>query len=240
MVMTLALLMSYISSTSPKELAATPDEVKWSEVNIPAEGRTGNWVLAPGSDIQKLAMAIDGTLYCYAKPTGISYTLFKSGDGGYTWSYTGKVTEAIVAIATAPNDADVIFYATTTNVYKSVDAGVTFLSLPPNPGGAGSNNITITSLSVSRLDNSHVIAIGTRDSDSLEYGSIYTFDEDKPSSWLNTGIGNYDVVALAFSPNYPTDYQLMAIVTDEHDTFTKTRVDKGVWDEVLVMPQSLV
>ena len=52
------------------------------------------------SYVQHLTLARDGTIYCYASPSGTSYTLFKSGDGGYSWSSAGKVTDAIVDIAT--------------------------------------------------------------------------------------------------------------------------------------------
>ena len=87
-----------------------PDEVKWSRVNIPTEGKAGNWVLASGSDVAHLALAIDGTLYAYVK--GFTYTLYKSTDEGSSWSYIGGITEAIVDIATTPSDASIIYYAT--------------------------------------------------------------------------------------------------------------------------------
>ncbi len=97
---------------APTSLAiASPDEVKWSRVNIPTEGKGGNWVLADGSDVQHLRVAIDGTLYAYGK--GLTYTLYKSTDDGYSWSYIGDVQDSIVDIATAPVDANVIYYATT-------------------------------------------------------------------------------------------------------------------------------
>ena len=57
-------------------------------------------------------MAIDGTLYSYANPVGTSYTLFKSADAGYSWPTTGKVKEAIVDIAIALDDANIVYYAT--------------------------------------------------------------------------------------------------------------------------------
>ncbi|MFC1980659.1 hypothetical protein ACFLVN_00180 [Chloroflexota bacterium] len=94
---------------------ASADEVKWSRVNIPTEGRAGDWVLADGSDIQHLTMSADGTLYAYAK--GLSYTLYKSTDGGYGWSHIDDVADDIVDIATAPANADYIYYATTADVY---------------------------------------------------------------------------------------------------------------------------
>ena len=49
-------LLGSIISISP--VVASPGEVKWFRVNIPTEGKPGNWVLAKGSDIQHLTMAI--------------------------------------------------------------------------------------------------------------------------------------------------------------------------------------
>jgi len=105
------LLTALFSAPFPNSTMATPDEVRWSRVNIPAEGNPGDWVLASGSDIRQLTISSDGTLYCYANPSGTSYTLFKSTDGGCRWSYTGGVKGIIVDIATAPNDANTVYYA---------------------------------------------------------------------------------------------------------------------------------
>jgi len=89
----LVLLLSLsIFSTSPT--VASAGEVKWTRVNIPTEGTGGNWVLADGSDIQHLTEATDGTLYAYGK--GLTYTLYKSTNGGYSWSYIGNVQDNIV------------------------------------------------------------------------------------------------------------------------------------------------
>ncbi len=107
----LLLLLSLLVSISPLTPAvADPDAVKWSRVNIPTEGKAGNWVLASGSDVAHLTIAIDGTLYSYVN--GLTYTLYKSTDEGSSWSYIGGITDAIVDIATAPNDASTIYYAT--------------------------------------------------------------------------------------------------------------------------------
>jgi len=227
----LILLLSLLGSIlfiSPA--VASPDVVKWSGVNIPTEGKPGNWVLANGSDAQHLTMALDGTLYCYVNPSGTSYTLFKSTDGGYSWSYIGEVEDEIVDIATAPDDASGVYYATSSAVYKSTDAGGSFILLPANPGGAGSNNMEITSIDVARAGGSNIITVGTRDTDSSEYGGVYILDEsDLISGWLDTNLGSYDVYAIVFSPNFATDQQLVAVVTDETDTFVTTRIGDGGW-----------
>jgi len=223
----LILLLSLLGLGTPA--TADSDAVKWLEVNLPTEGESGNWVLASGSDVQHLTMAIDGTLYCYANPSGTSYTLFKSTDGGYSWAYTGKVEDAIVDIAVAPDDASIIYYATVSDVYKSTDAGSSFTKLL-NPGGAGSDNLTITSIDVARLDGDSVIAVGIRDADSSQYGGVYTLDEGKlVPSWIDTNVDSYDVYAVAFSPNYAGDWQLVAVVTDETDTLVTTKFGDSGW-----------
>jgi len=231
----LILLFGLLGSIFPISSAvATPDEVEWSRVNIPTEGRSGNWVLANGSDVQHLTMAIDGTLYCYAEPSGTSYTLFKSTDGGYSWSYTGKVSDDINDIATAPDDSNVVYYATSSNVYKSTDAGNSFTPLPSNPGGAGTDNLTITSIDVAPLYSNNIITVGTRDTDTSQFGGVYTLDEAQViPSWTDTNVGNYDVYSVAFSPNFPADRQLVAVVTDESDTIVTTKVGDAVWDATI-------
>ncbi len=204
-------------------------EMRWSKVTIPADGAGGNWVLAKGSDISNLIMAIDGTLYASANPTGTTYRLFKSKDKGVGWAAVGRVTDTIVDIATAPDNAGIIYYATASAVYRSVDSGDNFIALPPNPGGAGSGNLEITGVAVSRLSNRYVIAIAVRDRDAGQYGSVYTLDENDPVRWVNTNIGNYDAYAVAFSPNFPADRELAAVITDEVDTWVSFQIWAQNW-----------
>jgi hypothetical protein len=211
---------------------ATADEVKWSPVNIPSEGKAGNWVLAGGTDIQQLVMTTGGDLYAHAR--GLTYTLCESSDGGYHWSYPGNVKDDIAAMAAAPDDADTIYYATVSEVYKSSDGGQKFTQLAASPGGAGSNDIEITDIDVVTLDGSNIVAAATRDSDSSQFGGVYVLNEDKPfSEWMDTGIGNYDVYAVAFSPNFTADQQLVAVATDETDTFVTTKVGAATWGQTV-------
>ena len=221
------LLLSLSLSIPASPAIASPDEVKWTRVNIPAEGRAGNWMLADGSDVQHLTMAVDGTLYAYGK--GLTYTLYKSTDGGYSWSYIGDVQDSIVDIATAPNDANAIYYATASDVYRSTNGGEKFYRLPPNPGGAGSNNIAITAIDITQMD-SAIVAVGTRDTDNSEFGGVYILDEEQViPSWQDTSLGNYDVYAVAFSPDYAAYHQLVAVVTDESDTLVTTKFGEAGW-----------
>jgi len=215
------LLLSLLGSISPA--VANTDEVKWFRFNIPLDGKPGNWVLADGSDVQHLTKASDGTLYAYGKD--LTYTLYKSTDSGYNWSAIGKVQDTIVDIAIAPDG--VAYYATASTIYKSTDNGSKFVPLP-SPGGAGSNGIEITSFDVTRINNNIIVA-GTRDTGIGEYGGVYILDETAPFTWTNTNPGNYDAYAVAFSPNFPGDQQLVAVVTNETNTFVTTKFGSAGW-----------
>jgi photosystem II stability/assembly factor-like uncharacterized protein len=208
-------------------VSASPESLRWIKVNIPAGGEAGKWVLADGSNVRHLALAGDGTLY--AGVQGLTYTLYRSTDGGLSWAAIGNVRDTIIGIAVSPRDAKKVYYATTSAVYRSVNSGKTFAALPANPGGAGTGHREITSLDVSSL-NDGIIAVATRDTDSAEYGGVYILDEGNiVPLWVNTGIGNYDVYAVAFSPNYTSDRQLIAVTTNETDTLIASKTGDAGW-----------
>lgn len=210
---------------------ASSDAAKWVGVSMPAQGTSGNWVLATGSDIQCLTAAPDGTLYIHCR--GLPYTLYQSRDGGKSWLYISKVKDDIVGIAFSPVNADTVYYATSSTVYRSTDAGNSFQSLPPGPGGAGNGNIEITSIDATFM-NGDIVAVSTRDKDSLEFGGVYIFDEaDTSFTWTDSEIGTYDVYSVAFSPNYPLDGQLVAVITDEIDTYTAVKPGDAGWNTLI-------
>jgi photosystem II stability/assembly factor-like uncharacterized protein len=183
----LALLLSILVFSLTPGTAASADEVKWSQVNTPTEGSAGDWVLANGSDVQHLTMSTNGTLYAYAE--GLTYTLYRSTDGGYSWSYLGGVQDSIVDIAISTQDEDIIYYATTANVYRSTDGSKKFDQLAANPGGAGNNNVEITDIAVTHLS-SNLVAVATRDTDNSEFGGVYILDEEQlVPSWVIYLIG---------------------------------------------------
>lgn len=189
----------------------------WTRASIPAQGEPGHWVLANGSDLHHLTEAADGTIYAYG--AGLAVTLYRSDDHGAGWTAVGNVDDSMVAIAVSPQDPAVIYYATQATIYRSTNGGATFGSLPPNPGNTGQGNLSITSLAVSWAD-SQVIAVGTADADSGEFGGVYLLDEGTGTYiWEDTGIGSLDVYAVAFSPNFSADRQIVAVATDETDTY---------------------
>ncbi len=209
--------------------SAASEAARWTKVNIPTEGDAGNWVLAPGSDILHLTASGDGTLYAYVK--GPTYTLYRSADSGYSWEHIGNVRDVIIDIAIYPQDPSTIYYATISQVYRSMNYGQTFLMLPPHPGGAGTNHKEITSIDTVKME-SNMVVVGIRDTDSAEFGGAYILDEaDIVPSWLDTSLSSFDVMAVAFSPQYSDNWQTVAVATDENDTFVCTRVGDAGWND---------
>ncbi|MHB8105366.1 MAG: hypothetical protein ACYDG5_07510, partial [Dehalococcoidales bacterium] len=221
----ISLLLNLIAINSAPTLAANPEALKWTRVNIPTEGTAGGWVLASGSDVQHLTAAADGTLYAYYVKGSI-HALFKSTDGGLRWAYTSDVSGAITSIAISPKDTKIVYYTTASSVYRSSDAGKSFSQLPALPVGAAH----ITSIAVTWL-NVNIIAVGMANAASSNFGGVYMIEEgDFISSWTDTSIGNYDVYALGFSPNYPVDRQIVAVATNETDTFINSKIGNANWN----------
>ena len=211
-------------------LSASAEPLRWTRVNIPTGNEAGNWVLAAGSNIRSMAAAADGALY--AAVQGLPSTLYKSTDGGLTWTAAGNVQDTIVDIAVSSDDPSRIYYATTSTVYRSLNGGRTFAALIASPGGAGTGNKQITSIDAAGSGKS-IVAAAVRDNDNAEYGGVYFLDETNiVPAWTDTGIGNYDVCALAFSPSYSADQQIIAVITNENDTFITGKIGESGWGAV--------
>ncbi len=135
----------------------------WTEFKVPAmSAYTGSGLLTKG---------IDGALYAYTNTaTANTNSLTKSTDGGRTWTSVktpGAVAGAavITAIATSPSEANVLYIATGTSVWKSIDSGATFAALP-----VGTVPTNATSLAVGLLGGSYKVFAGTS-------GGVFLFDE---------------------------------------------------------------
>jgi len=224
LVAVLVLLLSLLVSVSPAIPAtASPDVVKWSRVNTPTEGKLGKWVLASDSDVQHLTMAIDGTLYCYAR-VKINSTdtdmLFKSTDNGHSWQETDYEGDAITDIACSRLDADIIYVTDDSHVYKSEDAGDSLTSLASASLPVLDSNESITCIDVSYKADKPRVFIGTADTDDTDFGSIQYFPEtDFGAEWTDLNAGSYDIYSIACSPGFDDDSQTIAIVTDETRTY---------------------
>ncbi len=220
------------ASTVFPEVSAADNAVTWERVNMPREGDAAGWILADGADIKSLTIAGDNTLYCYATPSGTSQTLYKSTDNGKSWSTTGRITDEIVDIAVVPGSSTDIYFATSSKIYKSSDAGLNFILLPDLPDSVGEGNLLIKCIDVCRQGQFNLIAAGTADSDNAEYGGIYILDENQDVPvWMDTNAGAYDVYSISFSPDYSNTGHLVAVVANETDTCVNTRSGNGDWNQ---------
>jgi hypothetical protein len=214
--------------------AVKAGDVAWSVVPLPVEGEAGSWVLANGADVKCLTAAKDGTLYCYATPSGTTERLFKSTNSGRGWASVGNVQDTITSIAVHPSDTNTIYYATALNVYKSSDAGNVFTCLPAPGGSRVGGSKQITSLTVTGSGEGSVVAIGVTDWVKGLFGGVYLFDENMPvPTWSDTAIGNYDVYQVAFSTSDPGSQALVALTSNESDVVIKTRIGGGAWSQAV-------
>lgn len=214
----LILLPSLLSLTTSSAIAS-PDVVKWSRVNIPTDGKSGNWVMANGSDIRHLTMAIDGTLYCYANPAGTSNKLFKSVNDGYSWSETNYSGDTITDIAYSSLNADTLYVTDSSHVYHSDDAGNSFSKVADISLAASIGTEVITCLDVGYDVNSKpYVFMGTADG-SYGGGVYYIPEAESGASWIDLKVGEYDVYSIASSPEFKDDSQIIAVVTDITHTY---------------------
>lgn len=238
--MALVLALTLAGVGAPAPASADPGVLDWSEVIIPGVGAPTENQLAPDTSLGPIAVSPDGrTLLAAvvdetAVPPPSAWYLYRSTDGGYTWremtgftlamAATGD-TSPIVAIEVSPlwADDDIMVVATEAYVYMSGDKGQPFDALAIVPGTVpeGVDDDLITSLDVALdKDEDLVILVGTKDLDDDDWGGVFLATE--PTwNWVDQQVGNvvydtkYDVLAVAFSPSYATDKQIVAVVTDD-------------------------
>jgi len=219
---------------------------------VPAE-QTGVTAICVGFDGTLYAAAAEVS----ASPLD-GYDLFKSTDDGYTWEPLWKVpagdkpaggpasdpaSEIIALLLPRWEYPDILYLATQYNVYKSADGGENFTTVGGRPtygtGTTGTSSRLITSLDVIYHDGSHLALVGSRDADAGagDYGGVYFRDGSRPlSSWVDLRVGGgaagtvYDVLDVTFSPGFPDDEQVAALVTDAATTRVTTRFGSADWN----------
>ena len=217
----------------PGTVSADPDVFRWTRINTPGSLPDKNDIVSP-CEVNRIAVGSDGkTLYAVdiANPnqTNGSKALYKSTDGGISWSDTisrhlyQSMTPAEQAnfrvwnIALAPDDIDFIAVVTSDNT--STLPGNVWLS---TNGGAEWQNTScpaadnISTIDVSESYGSHDIAIGTRTGSGS--GSVLILKASDYNKWLNQGF-NGDILSLKFSPNYRNDATIAIIYSDLTGTY---------------------
>ncbi|AKG52854.1 hypothetical protein DGWBC_0166 [Dehalogenimonas sp. WBC-2] len=206
-ILTLALLLV----PAPQPLAAA--DARWSEVPLPQTGAASGWRLTPDTDIAKLGRDTQGRLYVWV--TGASGGLFRADSAGENiirlYASADSATDLCVT------ETGQIYYATDSTVYRSADGGLSFQTLATNPGGPGKR---ITGLSITNNNDTNLIAVSVTDDVDESWGGVFLLNEqDIFSKWIDTGIGNYDVLDVSISPTFIIDRTLLALASNGTDTF---------------------
>jgi hypothetical protein len=248
---------------------ASADILRWSYVDTPSS--ITNVIVSP-SEINFIAIGSDDhTFYALDIPdinsSGSHGRFYKSQDTGITWQnelsanlIAAKAFMPVWNFAIAPDDVNLIVAVTDSiggptpggpkKVFFSSNGGLTWSDTNFNAAGW----ISCVDISITYGGTSHDIAVGTRTGTAT--GTVYVIKNAGFGSWVDQGLPLSDVVAIKFSPSYPSDYSLVVVSSDatgtqlhlgSHDTIANaTSWDAAVavgypvllWDYVFAPPNS--
>lgn len=139
-----------------------------------------------------IGTAVSGTLYVATVPgdqPNAPHGLFKTLDGGATWTPLPGAPNDITALAADPTNPSIVYAGTPSGLFKSVDGGTTFTQT--NAG------LTTTSVTSFAIDPSHPnrVYVGTG-------GGVFK-SVDSGATWqsLNSGLTDLNVYSLAIDGN---------------------------------------
>jgi hypothetical protein len=185
--------------------------------------------------------------------------VYKSTDGGITWQQ--ELSAQLIAagasmpvwnIAVAPDDVNFVVAVTDSTgvpggpkqVFISTNGGAQWYIAVNGLSLAGTEFISCVDVSVIYDGTNRDIAIGTRTV--IGTGRVYTMKTTGFAAWADQGLPASDVVALKFSPTYPSDSSLVVIssdfVTDTrlHLGIHDTAVNTTAWDTVIGYPVQIL
>jgi hypothetical protein len=234
------MLFAIPTAAGPYEDLAPKEPNGWEGFS-PQEGALGLWFFSHTiTKVGPTARAINGDIYAYvanaSSPTGPAtplnpggHDIFKSTDGGRTWSvsavpkyYYNSNTEAaagaVVDMVCSSKSEDVIYLTDGNYVYKSINGGISFTLVAASDlefqlrGACGT---AITGEPITCIDVGYdgagkpIVVIGTRyvsghvDPDGRPaVGSVYYIaDETFSATWTNLQLGCFDCCEWADTPS---------------------------------------
>jgi hypothetical protein len=219
--MALVLAVALASVGVVSTAAADPGSLKWSKITTPEQGADGDYALWSDSNVGPIAVSPDGGTIFAASGADVD-TLMRSTDDGYSWKQVmtkldgeeETVLGPIVDIVLSPDweDDDTLLVATEDDVYISGDRGVEFTTMDA-PGG------TITSLDATLDDDGRLtLLVGADD--------VYLMKWPL-GGWVGQEVDD-SVLDVAFSTNYATDQQIIAVVIGD-GTIVRTKFGNSAW-----------
>jgi len=203
-VLTVALLVSLVLIAAPAQ-AANP--LQWNAEGIPGAG--GNVVVA-GASITDLAVCADGTTIYAA--TGLANTVYKSINGGATWSLLtpgAGILCDLIAVAPDNNNMVVVADQTTFECYVTTNGGNSWGALGLSVLVNLPTKIDDIDISAAAPDNK--LAVAGIDTTGPTVGSVWTYNLGVGGTWVANAAptGIVEALAVKFSPNFPADSTLV-------------------------------
>jgi hypothetical protein len=212
---------------SPPALASLDSEepvLKWNRVNAPSEAP----LVAPGSDVLQLIPAGGDTLLAVVKKP--QTCLLRSDDGGYSWEELASLDEGFVRIIECPEKAGLLYYMTSSAVYRSRDGGHSFSLLPWLPPADGKKCV-ITSISVRVVSGEEMVAASIASPETPGAGGVWLLRPDEfLASWRDAGLKSHDVYSVSFLPCYTEEAGLVAIGVSEGEMTITTMLGNAGWN----------
>jgi hypothetical protein len=221
--LTAALLTGMLVSTALPVSAKTQ---AWDNFSVPSS--TG--MVLDDNLVSASAFAqspVDGALYASVDDNG-TIKLLKSTDSGRTWKpiTTAGWSAAAVAIVPSATEANVVFLATASTLFKSMDGGVTFTTIVSVDAPA-----TITALDVALFGGRYIAVVGTNGLGTMTAG-VYFWDANDVFNNLNpvgTTTFGMPVLDLKMAPSFGTDRTVVAAGVSGGTTVVRVNVNGGAW-----------
>ncbi|MDD5144760.1 MAG: hypothetical protein PHW72_01420 [Candidatus Pacebacteria bacterium] len=171
--------------------------------------KEGNIIL-PGSDVELVSSANDGTLYSLVNINGERF-LYVSRDAGLTWKEFSKklvLTGKPLSLKASPSDQTLLGLATSGEVCIFRNSGQIFLNLGV-PAGMKERGEEITSFDISGSSSSYAIVVGVwNPGEKYPEDGIYAWGFSGKDEWRPQGMRqsffqkgySADVLAVVFGP----------------------------------------
>ena len=233
--LTIVLLLSSFLMIGARPAIADQNVLLWNRVGTPQDGASGDWVIAnnggAGTEVNRIAVGCDDkTIYALDSVTpSPARLLFKSSDGGCTWTdITGRLPafSSLDDLAVSPDALEflIVVDAVTPEVFLSIDGGISFMTT----GVAGLPVVgTIQDIAISGCYSvgggiTREIMFGT--SNGAGGGQVWVMSVGAQfHNWtdVSTGAAGWaaaDTFSLAYSPNYNADGVILVIAADNVTT----------------------